>query len=60
MKIEEKIKSKFLYSKNLNLFKILYFSFQYLKSKFMPRIINSNWGIDLIVGNILRNKKKGF
>ena len=49
MKIEEKIKSKFLYSKNLNLFKILYFSFQYLKSKFMPRIINSNWGIDLIV-----------
>lgn len=60
MKIEEKIKSKFLYSNNLNLFKILYFSFQYLKSKFMPRIINSNWGVDLIVGNILRNKKKGF
>ena len=60
MKIEEKIKSKFLYSNNLNLFKILYFIFQYLKSKFMPRIINSNWGVDLIVGNILRNKKKGF
>ena len=60
MKIEEKIKSKFLYSNNLNLFKILYFTFQYLKSKFKPRIINSNWGIDLIVSNILRNKRKGI
>ena len=60
MKIEEKIKSKFLYTNNVNIFKILYFSFQYLKSKFMPRIINSNWGVDLIAGSILRNKKKGF
>ena len=60
MKLEEKIKTKFLYSHKLNLFKILYFSFQYLKSKFKPRIINANWGIDVIVDSILKNKKSGF
>jgi|TARA_Y100000389_G_scaffold164466_1_gene168174 FkbM family methyltransferase len=60
VKLEEKIKTKFLYSHKLNLFKILYFSFQYLKSKFKPRIINANWGIDVIVDSILKNKKSGF
>ena len=59
MKFEEKIKNKFLYDKNFNSFKFLYFSFQYFKSKFKPRIINSNWGVDVIVESILRNKNKG-
>ncbi len=60
MKFEEKIKNKYLYSKKYNLFKFLYFKFQLLKSKFKPRIINANWGIDLVVGAILKYKKKGI
>lgn len=60
MKIEEKLKYKYLYSKGLNIFKILYFNIQFLKSKIKPRIINSNWGLDLIISNIFRNKKEGI
>ncbi len=60
MKIEEKIKDKFLYSKGLNFFKFFYFCFQYLKSKIKPRIINANWGLDLIISNILKKQKKGI
>ena len=60
MKIEEKIKEKFLYSNGLNFFKVIYFIFQYLKSKFKPRIINANWGVDVIVDSILKNKNKGI
>ena len=60
MKIEEKIKNKFLYSKGLNFFKFFYFCFQYLKSKIKPRIINANWGLDLIISNILKKQKKGI
>jgi len=60
MKIEEKLKYKYLYSKGLNIFKILYFNIQFLKSKIKPRIIKSNWGLDLIIANIFRNKKEGI
>ena len=60
MKFEEKIKNRFLYSKKYNLFKFLYFNFQFLKSKIKPRIINANWGIDVVVDSILRHKKKGI
>ena len=60
MKFEEKIKSRFLYSNGLNLFKIFYYNFQFLKSKFKPRIINANWGLDRIVDVILKNIKKGI
>ena len=59
MKIEEKIKAKYLYKDDLNIFKILYFFFQFLKSKLNPRIINANWGLDLIINAIFKNKKKG-
>ena len=59
MKIEEKIKSRFLYSDGLNLFKIFYYNFQFLKSKVKPRIINANWALDLIVNVILKKIKKG-
>ncbi len=60
MKIEEKIKSRYLYKNGLNLFKILYYSYQLLKSKFKPRIINANWGLDIVINAILKNKKKGI
>ena len=59
MKIEEKIKSKFLYTNGFNFFKFFYYNFQFLKSKIKPRVVNSNWGLDLIVNVILRNIKKG-
>ena len=60
MKIEEKIKAKFLYKSGLNLFKILYYSYQLIKSKIKPRIINANWGLDVVIDSILKNKKKGI
>ena len=60
MKIEEKIKLKYLYSNGLNILKLLYFLFQYLKSKIKPRVINANWGIDVIVDSILKDKKRGI
>ena len=60
MKIEEKIKEKFLYSNGFNTFKFLYYNFQLLKSKLKPRIINANWGLDIIVNSMFRNKKKGI
>ena len=60
MKIEEKIKLRYLYSNGLNIFKYLYFLFQYLKSKIKPRVINANWGIDVIVDSILKDKKRGI
>ena len=60
MKIEEKIKLRYLYSNGLNIFKYLYFFFQYLKSKIKPRVINANWGIDVIVDSILKDKKRGI
>ncbi len=60
MKIEEKIKNKYLYKKGLNIFKFLYFNFQFLKSKLKPRIINANWGLDIIIDSMFRNKQKGI
>jgi FkbM family methyltransferase len=60
MKIEEKLKQRYLYSKNLNLPKLLYFFFQFLKFKLNPRKLNSNWGVDLIVKDFFKNKKDGI
>ena len=60
MKIEEKIKAKYLYKDKLNIIKILYFFFQFLKSKFKPRIINANWGLDIVINAIFKDKKKVF
>lgn len=58
MKIEEKLKKKFLYSEKKNLPKLLYFFFQFLKFKWKPRTLYSNWGIDLLIKDILKNQKK--
>lgn len=60
MKIEEKLKARYLYSLNLNPFKFIYFIFQFLKFKFKPRIINANWGLDVVIKDIFKNKKKGI
>tara|TARA_B100001057_G_C22777402_1_gene922208 strand:+ start:58 stop:804 length:747 start_codon:yes stop_codon:yes gene_type:complete len=60
MKIEERLKKKYLYSKGKNLPKLFYFFFQFLKSKFKSRKFYSNWGIDLLIKDILKKKKKGI
>ena len=58
MKIEEKLKKKFLYSEKKNLPKLLYFFFQFLKFNLKPRTLYSNWGIDLLIKDILKNQKE--
>ncbi len=60
MKIEEKIKNKYLYSKKTNIFKFFYFHFQFLKAKFKPRLAYSHWGVDLIITKLLNSKNKGI
>ena len=60
MKIEEKIKAKYLYKNGLNIFKILYYFFQFLKSKLKPRTVYANWGVDIVVNAIFKNKNKGI
>ncbi len=62
MKLDEKLKNKHLYKKNMNFFKILYFFYQYLKSMkiLRKRPLHSNWGIDLMAEDYFKNKKKGF
>ena len=58
MKIEENLKKKFLYSEKKNLPKLLYFFFQFLKFNLKPRTLYSNWGIDLLIKDILKNQKE--
>ena len=48
MKIEEKIKERYLYSKKLNLIKIIYFFIQLIKSKFKYKKSYSFGSQDLI------------
>ena len=60
MKLEEKIKYKYLYDKKLNILKFFYFLFQYLKMLLKFRNPNSHWGVDLILNSIFKNKKNGF
>ena len=60
MKIEEKIKNKYLYSKKTNIFKFFYFHFQFLKAKFKPRLAYSHWGVDLIITKLLNSKNRGI
>ena len=58
MKIEEKLKKNFLYSDKKNLPKLLYFFFQFIKFKLKPRILYSNWGIDLLINDIFKKQKE--
>ena len=60
MKIEEKIKKKYLYSAKPNFFKLIYYLVHYIKSIIRRKIIYSNWSIDLAVNFFFRNKKEGI
>ena len=60
MNLDEKIKNKFLYSKNLNFFKIIYFLSQLAKSKIKLKRSYSNWGIDMLSDFFFRNQENGI
>jgi FkbM family methyltransferase len=60
MKLEEKIKKKYLYSNKLNFFKLIFYFAHYIKSIIHRKIIYSNWSIDLAVDFFFKNKKKGI
>ena len=62
MKLDEKLKNRYLSRKKMNLFKIFYFFYQYLKSIniLRKRPLHSNWGIDLMAEDYFKNKKTGF
>lgn len=60
MKLEEKIKKKFLYSKNKNIFKFFYFCFQYIKSRIKLKKSYSNWGVDMMADFFFRYKSQGI
>jgi len=62
MKIEEIIKNKFLYSKGFNFFKVIYFIYQFLKTKkiLKQKIFYSNWGLDMLADDFFKDKKNGI
>lgn len=61
MKLEEKIKNKFLYSKKKNLFKYFYFFLQRFKNRGLKRNYTVT-GVDLLLDNFFKklNIKKGI
>ena len=59
MKLEEKIKQRYLYSPGFNLIKNLYFYIQALKSKKFIKKSYSGGAQDLIINYFFKNKKKG-
>ena len=58
MKLDEKIKNKFLYRKGFNLIKYLYFFFQKIKKKRFLKKSYSSGAQDLIIDYFFKNKKK--
>ena len=59
MKIEEKIKNKFLYKPGLNLIKMLYFKIQALKKKNISKTYCPG-AQDLLINYFFKSQKKGF
>ena len=60
MKFDEKLKNKFLLSKGLNFFKLLYFLNQKIRSiKKIKKSYSSN-SVDLIINELFKNKQKGI
>ena len=60
MKLDEKIKNKFLLSKKFNFFKFFYFINQRIKSlKRVQKSYSSN-AVDLIIEELFKNQNKGF
>ena len=60
MKLEEKIKEKYLYSTGFNLFKNLYFYIQKLKSNNYIKKSYSGGAQDLIINYFFKDKKRVF
>ena len=59
MKLEERIKNKFLLSKKFNIFKFFYYLAQKIKSHKVKKSYSNN-GVDLIVEKFFKYKKKGI
>ena len=60
MKFDERLKNKFLLSKKLNFFKVLYFLNQKIRSiKKVKKTYSSN-SVDLIINELFKNKKNGI
>jgi FkbM family methyltransferase len=62
MKLDEILKNKFLYSKGLSIFKLLYFCYQFFKSYNIQRKrkLYSNWGLDMIADDFFKKKSIGI
>ena len=60
MKLEERLKEKFLSTKNKNIFKYIYYFFQKIKKNKHVKKSYSGGAIDLIVDYYFKDKKKGI
>ena len=62
MKIEERLKEKFLYQKGFNFFKFFYFIYQYLKTKkaLKQKVFYSNWGLQMLADDFFEKKKYDY
>ena len=58
MKIEERLKEKFLYQGGFNFFKVFYFIYQFLKTKkiLKQKVFYSNWGLDMLADDFFKKK----
>ena len=59
MKIEERLREKFLYQEGFIFFKTFYFIYQYLKTKktLKQKVFYSNWGLDMLADDFFKKKK---
>jgi len=60
MKLDEKIKNKYLLSKNFNLFKLFYYINQRIRSFRKIKKSYSSNSVDLIINELFKNTKKGI
>jgi FkbM family methyltransferase len=60
MKLEEKLKEKFLNTKSKNIFKYIYYFFQKIRKDKYIKISYSGGAVDLIVEHYFKDKKKGI
>jgi len=60
MKLEERLKEKFLNSKNKNIFKYIYYFFQKIKKEKYVKKSYSGGAIDLIISYHFKDKKEGI
>ena len=60
MKLEERLKEKFLKPNNNNIFKYIYFFFQRIKKEKYSKNSYSGGAIDLIIDYYFKNQKKGI